>query len=187
MGWFYWITASLLAAVAAHSAFILAAPALSFNRDLTEIASRTGTNRFIILDAKDQAKLFPAYPATSVIGICAFDVGSGDVKLMASMPDGYWTVNVYAVSGDLIYAVNDDQAGTNTFTLDFSEAPGIVDTLMMAADKEQPDIDTGWKVESPDSKGVAVLLYPLSEPGARAGIMRQMQASTCSLIKAAEG
>ena len=123
MGRLYWIAAAVLAAIAAHSAFILAAPALSFSRDVTALSSAAGPNRFFILDAAQQAKLFPAYPATSVIGLCAFDVSDGIVTLTATMPDVYWTLNVYSRRGNVIYAVNDSQAGTNTFTLELSLEP----------------------------------------------------------------
>jgi len=180
MGRLYWIAAAVLAAIAAHSAFILAAPALSFSRDVTTLSSAAGPNRFFILDAAQQAKLFPAYPATSVIGLCAFDVSDGIVTLTATMPDGYWTLNVYSRRGNVIYAVNDSQAGTNTFTLELSLEPGILDMLLQATQKERPDIDIGWTVESPDSTGLAVLLYPVSEPGARAAAIRRMESSACS-------
>jgi uncharacterized membrane protein len=96
------------------------------------------------------------------------------------MPDGYWTLNVYSRRGNVIYAVNDSQAGTNTFTLELSLEPGILDMLLQATQKERPDIDIGWTVESPDSTGLAVLLYPVSEPGARAAAMRRMESSACS-------
>jgi hypothetical protein len=35
-------------------------------------------------------------------------------------------------------------------------------------------------VESPDSTGLAVLLYPVAEPGARAAAIRRMESSACS-------
>jgi hypothetical protein len=52
--------------------------------------------------------------------------------------------------------------------------------LLQATQKERPDIDIGWTVESPDSTGLAVLVYPISEPGARSAAIRRMESSACS-------
>lgn len=180
MGRLYWIVAGILAAIAAHSAFILAAPSLSFGRDLATVTASSGSNRFFFPDPAQQLRLFPGYPPESVIGLCAFELSQGNVKLSANMPEGYWTVNVYSRRGNVIYAVNDSQAGTTSFTLDISLTPSLFDTLMAATQAEKPDIDTGWTVESPDPQGLAVLIYPLSEGGLRASIMRRMETSSCN-------
>lgn len=176
----FWIAAALFTALAVHSSIIVAAPGFSYGRAMTRLTAASGFNSFFIMPGEAQAHLFPTYPRHSVVGLCVFDVSEGDVEFSAHMPHGFWTLTVYSSTGAVIYSVNDRQAGTGNFTLGLSRAPGLVEALLKATEKEKIDEDTGWTVKTVDPKGMAVLWYPETEPAIRSRIIREMQASTCT-------
>lgn len=175
----YWLVAALFTAIAVHAAVILLTPAYSFGVDLKRISADAGTNALFILPQEAQARLFPAYPRQSVIGVCAFDVSASNVALSAEMPQGFWTLTIYSERGNVIYSVNDQQAGTNSFTVGLSLAPGFLETLQQVADKEVVAEDSGWTVKSPEPRGLAILWFPATEAAARDGLIKQIAASTC--------
>ena len=182
MGRLYWIVAAVLVAIVVHAGFILMVPALSFERSVARLSADSGANAFFILPQQEQSDLFPAYPRHSVVGICAFDVTSEQVQLTASMPDGFWTLTIYSNRGDVIYAVNNAQTGTNSFTVGLSRAPDIIEMLRQSTVKEAIGDDTGWNVESPAPRGLAVMWYPVSEGAARAAVVEKMSATTCKPV-----
>ena len=164
----FWIAAALTAAVAAHAAFALFVPGWLFSHEIRRMAASQGANHFFILPPEDQAKLFPGLPRQGVTGICLFDVSKGNVTLAADLPDGLWVTTIYTDKGEPIYSVNNRQSGSNVFNVSLSLAPGVLDMLIQATDKERPEIDSGWTVMSPELQGLAVVWYPLAEMGLRA-------------------
>jgi uncharacterized membrane protein len=179
MKFIFWFAAAFFSAAAAHAAFILTVPSYSLDRTIARLSAASGRNAFFILPPDEQARLLPAYPQLSVVGVCAFDVSDSDVSLTASLPDGFWTLTIYSNRGDVIYSVNNTQTGTNSFTVALSRAPDLLEMLQQATEKEPIDADTGWTVSSPASRGLAVLWYPVAEVAQRAGIMRGMSKTVC--------
>ncbi len=164
----YWIAVALAAAVATHAAFVLFVPAYWFSQQVHQIAGSNGQNSFFILPPEDQARLFPGLPHNGVTGVCVFDVSKGDVTLSADLPDGFWVTTIYTDRGESIYSVNNRQSGANIFNVTLSLAPGFIDMLIQATDKERPEIDSGWTVMSPRPVGLAVVWYPLPDMALRA-------------------
>ncbi|MCB1378990.1 MAG: hypothetical protein KDK89_11570 [Alphaproteobacteria bacterium] len=178
----YWIIASLFVAMATHAGFILFVPTYSFSHSLAQMISDSGSNKFLILPRESQVRLFPAYPDQSVVGICAFDVSRQNVQLTAQMPAGYWTLTIYSGHGDALYTANNTQAGTNNFTVGLSLAPGLVEMLQQSTEKETLSEDTGWSVQSTEARGIIVLWSPVVDAAQRPGIVKQMQATSCSAV-----
>lgn len=182
MGRLYWMVAAVLVAIVVHAGFILMVPALSFERSVARLVSDRGANSFFILPQQEQSALFPAYPRHSVVGICDFDVSSEQVQLNARMPEGFWTLTIYSNRGEVIYAVNNVQTGTNTFTVSLSLAPDIIETLRQSAAKESIGDDTGWNVKSPAPRGLVVIWYPVTEGAMRAAVVQKMSATSCKAV-----
>lgn len=178
----FWIAVFIAAAVASHAAFALFAPPYLFSREVTRMAGTHGANSFFILAPDDQAKLLPGFPRVGVVGLCLFDVSKGDVTLAADLPDGFWVTTMYSARGEALYSLNNRQSGTNVFTVTLSRAPGFIEQLIAATDKEKPEIDSGWTVMSPDAHGLAVVWYPLTEPGLRPQIAEAMMKSRCAPV-----
>jgi uncharacterized membrane protein len=176
----YWIAVALAAAVLAHAAFVLFVPAYWFSQEVARMAGARGQNTFFILRPEEQAKLFPGLPRNGVTGVCLFDVSSGDVTLAADLPDGFWVTSIYTDRGESIYSVNNRQSGANVFNVSLSLAPGFIDMLIQATNKERPEIDSGWTVLSPRPRGLAVVWYPLPEKALRAVTAESVSRTKCS-------
>ncbi len=176
----YWILTSLVLAIAVHAAYVLVAPSYALHKSLDALVADRGVNRFFIVEARDQARLFPAFPPEDVFGACAFDVSAAKIALVANMPEGLWTLTVYSASGDVIYTLNDKQSGTAHFTVTLSLAPSLVEMINQTGN-EEPVNTTGWDVQTNEPTGVAVFWIPLSEPAMRAGVVRTLAKTACQV------
>jgi uncharacterized membrane protein len=176
----FWAAVALVTAVAAHAAFALYVPGWWFSRAVGSMAASHGENSFFILTPDEQASLFPGLPRLGVTGLCIFDVSKGDVTFSANLPEGFWVTTIYTDKAEAIYSVNNRQSGANTFTVSLSRAPNLIEQVIQATDKEKPEIDSGWTVESPEPKGLAVVWYPMPESGLRPIAAEAVSRSSCS-------
>lgn len=174
----YWVITALVLAVAVHAAYLLVAPGLALERNLRRAGVAAGDSGFEILKPAVQTLLFPTYPTSNLFGLCTFDVSKGPVALNAAVPDGFWTLTVYSRRGDVIYALNSQQSGTNSFTVTLKKAPGLIESLTSSA-SDDPGAFNGWTVATPDARGVAVLWMPLHDAAERAGATAILAKSTC--------
>lgn len=182
----FWIVVALVTAIAAHAAFALYVPGWMFSRAVERMSAAHGENSFFILTPEEQADLFPGLPRFGVTGLCVFNVGEGDVTFAADLPEGFWVTTIYTDKAEPIYSVNNRQSGANRFNVSLSRAPNLIEQLIQATDKERPEIDSGWTVMSPESKGLAVVWYPTREAGLRPIAAEAMARSTCSKAPAEE-
>ncbi|MBI3674852.1 MAG: hypothetical protein HY245_15825, partial [Rhizobiales bacterium] len=152
----FWILAALFTGIAAHSGFVLLVPQLKLNHAIARVSAATGPNRFFMLPADDQLRLFPSYPPMSVMGACAFDVSQGPVELSANLPPGFWTLTIFDSTGNVLFTVNDAQSGTGSFTVNLARAPSLIEMLKASGSDEPSDL-TGWKVSTAETTGLAVI------------------------------
>ena len=178
----------LVAGIVAHTAFALFVPGWWFSREVRQLARDHGRNSFFILSPDEQAKLLPGLPRFGVTGVCVFDVSKGDVTCAADLPDGFWITTIYTDKAEAIYSVNNRQSGANSFTASLSRAPGLIEQIIKATEKEAiADIDSGWTVTSPEPRGLAVVWYPTPEIGLRAIAAEQVARSRCTAGPAGQG
>lgn len=175
----YWIIVALVTAVIVHVAVVLFAPAYFSAARFGDADSGGSVNSFFILSPERMARLFPGLPRQSVAGACIYDVSAGNVTLEADLPNGFWVTAIYTSRGKPIYSVNNRQSGANAFTVSLSRAPGFIELVMQATDKERPEIDSGWTVMSPEPSGLAVVWYPLADPAQRTQVAEAMARSRC--------
>lgn len=176
----FWAAVALLASIAAHAAFALYVPGWWFSRGVAQLAAAHGENSFFILDDQQQARLFPGLPRYGVTGLCVFDVSKGDVTFSADLPDGFWVTTIYTDRAEPVYSVNNRQSGANVFSVSLSKAPGFIEQLMQATEKETAEIDTGWSVKSTEPRGLAVVWYPTPDTGLKAAAAAAMSRSRCA-------
>lgn len=176
----FWAAAALLAAIAAHAAFVLYVPGWWFSRGVDRLAVAHGANSFFILTEEEQAKLLPGLPRSGVTGLCVFDVSQGDVTFEANLPEGFWITTIYSDRAEPIYSVNNRQSGADAFSVSLSRAPGLIEQIIRSTDGERPEIDSGWTVNSPSEKGLAVVWYPAAEPGMHAIAAEAVARSRCA-------
>jgi uncharacterized membrane protein len=177
----FWAVVALALALAAHAAFALYVPGWWFSRQLERLALAHGWNSFFVMAPEQQADLFPGLPRAGVAGLCLFDVSQSDVSFTASLPPGPWVASIYTSHAEPIYAVNNRQSGTDTFSLRLSLAPGLIDQILGAAPKDSlEDLASGWTVMPPEPRGLAVLWFPAAEAGVRAAAAEVIGRSRCA-------
>lgn len=177
----FWALVALAAALAAHAAFALYVPGWWFAREVDRLALAHGRNSFFVMTPEQQAELFPGLPRSGVAGVCIFDLSRGDVRFSADLPQGPWVASIYTRKAEALYAVNDRQSGTDSFTLRLSLAPGLIDQVLGATSGEGiEDIASGWTVMSPEPSGLAVVWYPTSVAGIRTAAAEAMGRSRCA-------
>lgn len=180
----FWAFVALFAAIAAHAAFTLYVPGWWFSRAVSKLAAAHGENTFFILDDKEQAQLFPGLPRFGVTGVCVFDVSQGDVTFSADLPEGFWLTTIYTDKAEPIYSVNNHQSGANVFNVSLSKAPGFIEQLLQATQKDAAEIDTGWTVQSLEPRGLVVVWYPASETGVKSIAAKAVGRSRCAATPA---
>lgn len=176
---FFGLMVALAAGVTAHAAFLLYAPASFLAYGVNRMTAEHGANAFFILRQEDQASLFPGLPIDDVVGACLYDVSAGPVTFSADLPQGLWVATIYTDKAEPIYSVNDRQSGASQFSVSLSRAPGLIEAVLKATDKEQPEIDSGWTVMSPRPRGLVVVWYPVGEAAMRPALAEAVQKSTC--------
>lgn len=175
----FWLVVAGLLAVASHITYVLFAPPLLFQRALAAQTREAHDNEAFVLSPEAQARLFPAYPASSVVVMCKFNVGDGPVALTARMPFGYWTLSGYGADGKQFYSLTDEQAGTSTITVRFAPQPSLVDQIMGTGAEGTTVTEAGWQVLTPQKHGLAVLWAPVADPLLRPAVAKAMGASQC--------
>lgn len=178
----YWIVTAAVLAVTIHAAYLLLAPARAFERNVQQIAGQAGRNAFFVIAPGEQNRLFPAYSSSDLFGACAFDVSQSKVALTAHMPKGMWTLTVYSGAGDVIYVLNDRQAGADDFTVTFSLAPSLIEMLQQAGIDDAGGT-TGWDVQTAKPRGIAVLWVPIGEAERRPAWEAVLKQSSCKAVK----
>ena len=176
----FWAAVAVLTAVAAHALFALYVPGWWFSREVARIAAQHGVNSFFVLSPQQQAMLFPGLPRLGVTGLCVFDVTASDVTFSANLPDGFWVTTIYTDKAEPIYSLNNRQSGANSFNVGLSRAPGIIEQVLQATEKETEELDSGWTVMSPEPRGLAVVWYPTPEAGLKTIAAETVARSRCS-------
>ncbi len=179
----FWVIFSALLGFAVHLAYILFVPSQKFSAQIDATLRNQGTNKFEILDAKLQAALLPFATTDDLVGLCKFDVSKGSVKLAVAVPEGYWTLSVYTLHGKQVYALNGEQADTQSFTVTLSKSPSLMSQILGDDADVAPatDGDIGWRVGLGENQGLAFLWMPQSDQWQRQEAASLLSTSSCSL------
>ena len=183
MGRLFWLITALFLSAVVHIGYVLFVPNLAFERQLSSISKDGSENRFVLLDPALQGRLVLGASPNDIVGLCKFDLSNGKVNLNADIPSTYWTLTVYDLSGQQVYALNDAQAGAQQFTVDFAKAKSITQQLFGKGDPEDGLVgdNLGWHAEVNGDKGLAILWVPLSDPLFRPGIAEKLSKTKCGL------
>ncbi len=179
----YWLITACALGVIVHIFTLLFIPSMNFERNLKGLTADISDNRFFVLPTTAQQSIFPEYPRGAVFGVCRFDLTAGSVALNANLPDTLWTLTVYTRSGKVIYTVNDEQSGTDSFKLELVRAPGILEIFSATGNEDNPVSSSGWRVSSSDERGYAVFWVPSVDQAMRAGFAETLAKSSCELLK----
>jgi uncharacterized membrane protein len=178
IGRLFWAAGVLVLAVIIHLSYVLFGPRFAMHGFEAEAASYAGgVNRMQVLDAAQYADLFGAASTQAVAAVCAFDLSDGDVTLHAAFSGSPWTLRIYAARGNAIYALNDAQAGTDDVTVRIRQVTGL--KRLLGGDEEAGVVNDGWRVETAEKRGLAVLWSPIAEPALRRRSEEALKQSYC--------
>jgi len=186
MGRFYWFLLFIASTIATHAAYVLYYPGYNFDTKVEAAMGPDSRNKMVLLTPAQVGRLFPAYATTDIIGMCRYDLSQGPMQIAAKLPRGYWTFSIFTVKGRQVYSLTDAQAGENSFTVDLEQAPDLIAQLKGALDdggEAEAINDVGWRVDTPDARGIAVIWVPVADPIFRAATLAAVNSSTCARRK----
>ncbi len=181
-GRIFWLALAGLVAVASYISYVLFAPPLLFQRALAAETRDIPDNQAFVLPTSAQSRLFPAYPASSVVVLCKYNVGDGPVALTAHMPYGYWTLTGYGRDGKQFYSLTDEQAGSADITVRFVPQPSFIEQMLGSGGDRDTVSAAGWQVLTPQKRGLAVLWAPVDDVLLRPQAEKAMATSRCGAV-----
>jgi uncharacterized membrane protein len=181
MGRLTWLLLTLLIGLATHISYVLFFPANAFEDSLVRTISDVQPNTLRLLSPEAQRNLFPSYRGEGVLAICPVDLRAGQVKLIAHLPVGYWTLSVHTRTGAQVYSINDAEADSELVEIKLRQTKGIISQIVEGTDGEEvvDFANAGWNVELPQAQGIAAIWVPLSEPLVRPDVEATLSRSTC--------
>lgn len=182
MGRFYWLLLFIATTIATHAAYVLYYPGYNFDAKIAQVLGPSSTNKMMMLTEEQVTRLFPAYAKSDIVALCRYDLAFGPVEISAQLPRGYWTFSIFTVKGRQVYSLTDAQAGENAFTVELSQAPDLIAQIKGALDdggETEAIGNAGWRVQTPETKGLAVVWTPVADPIFRPATLAAVQRSAC--------
>jgi len=182
MGRFYWLLLFIATTMATHAGYVLYYPGYNFDTKVSATLGTPSTNKMMLLAPAQIARLFPAYATSDIVALCRYDLQAGPIEISAQLPRGYWTFSIFTVKGRQVYSLTDTQAGENAFTVDLSQAPDLLAQIKGALDDggdSEAIGSAGWRVQTPETKGLAVVWVPVADPIFKPATMAAVQRSVC--------
>ena len=186
MGRFYWFLLFIASAIATHAAYVLYYPGYNFDSKLEAAVGADSRNRMMMLSPAQVGKLFPAFATSDIVAMCRYDLTKGPMQIAAKLPRGYWTFSIFTVKGRQVYSLTDAQAGEDSFTVDLLQSPDLIAQLKGALDdggESEAINNVGWKVQTPDARGIAVIWVPVADPIFRSTTLAAVRNTTCQHTK----
>jgi uncharacterized membrane protein len=177
----FWFITSAILALICHVGYVLFVPSRSFSAAIDSALGAQQTNQFSILSPEAQVKLLPFASSDSLVGVCKFNVAEGPVKVSAQLSEGFWNFAVYTIGGEQVYAINDTQADTNTFSVELSRDSGLLAQVFGGAD-DAVDVagdDIGWRLALKENRGLAILWMAIADPLLRKEAEDVMKQTRC--------
>lgn len=163
----FWIVCAGLGAVGLHLAHVLFMPGLEMGSLMQRFAADKGRNDLALLLPEEARSYFKADYPEMVTAACAFDAANGPVTIDASIPDSYWTISIYAASGELLFTLDDRQAGLDRMRF-VVKRPGEANSDAEAI-----------TVETPQSSGLVLMQARAQQKAYGPRLREAMAASTC--------
>jgi uncharacterized membrane protein len=181
----FWLFTAVVLGLACHVAYLLFVPIRTFSAAIDTALGPEHGNRFVLLGSQAQLKLVPFASTEHVVGICKFSVAEGPVKVTATLPEGFWSFAVYTIRGRQVYAINDTQADTNTFSVELSQDKGLLSQIM-GVGEDTNDIagdDIGWRIAITEKQGLAILWLAVADPLLRKDVEDVVKQTRCARVE----
>jgi uncharacterized membrane protein len=171
----FWILATLVFAAVVHISYVLYAERLGMSGFINEAVA---SSEHAGVSSQAALNVFPSGMAQNAAAyMCPFDLTGGAFQFSASMPEGMWVVSVYTRAGENIFAVNDQQAGTQAFTITIKKQRALGGLFSPGDDIGRAGEE--WHVESPEPKGLVVAWAAVDQDAKRPRIEAALGKSVC--------
>jgi uncharacterized membrane protein len=171
----FWIAATLVFAAVVHIAYVLYAQRIEMNGFINEAVASAEQSP---VSGEAALKVLPnGLSQNAVAYMCSFDLANGAFQFSASMPEGLWVVSVYTSAGENIFAVNDQQAGTQAFTITVKQQRALGG--LFAPGDETGRAGEEWHVESAEQKGLVLIWADVDQGAKRPHIEEALRKSVC--------
>lgn len=166
--------AAIAAAVLTHFAVIYATPRVLMNVAMERLSAQGGANAWRLGERVTPASRAIVRPSPDfAYSACPYDVSEGPVAISLAPWPAYWSLSLYAANSD------------NYFVIDDREAHNGAEIILVRRGRSHPD-SAARVVESPSSRGVALIrrLAPTSTEYAAA--VRAAQEDVCARVSGAQ-
>lgn len=172
--WIFWGLATVLLATIVHISVIMFAPMLDIGRRMAQFEAAAGLNTLQKLPPAHSDGVLVVEPSPDVsYAFCRFDLSRGPVRLSAPIPDTYWSVSVYASTGENVYTINDAQTGLRKLEL-----------LIVGPSDGNIQTDDAIVFESPSDSGLVIIRGFVPERSQRPIIDRMLSTARCGIESA---
>jgi uncharacterized membrane protein len=108
--------------------------------------------------------------------VCRFSLAAGPVRIVATLPDDFWSIAIFDRRGRNVYSLDDRSAERSALDLE------IITPVQMARLRQNPpaSLDTAIVVELPIDEGFAVLRVFVAGESLLAQATQALRTADCS-------
>ncbi len=168
-----WVMATLALAVVIHILTVAALPRVVMYMASKRILNKSGAgiNRLLHAPRVTVNSRTVVKPSPDLLySLCVFDVSARPLRIIAPVPDTYWSISFYQTNTDNFYVLNDRQAKTNP-----------VKIVLVGPDMPVPDITDAEVVVAPTSRGVFLLRSLIMDEGKLDDLIKTHTMASCTL------
>lgn len=182
IGRMFWLVTALFAGIAVHLTTVLYLPGFSFERKLNSVSVGQKANSFFLMAPESQSNFLPTATARDIVGLCLLDFSKGKVVVNAHVPLSFWNFTIFNSSGQQVYAINDVEAGSGTFSVELTKAKSLIEQVRGKPDPEDAGkiTNSGWHAEVAGDKALAVLWLPVRDPLQRKAMEKEVKETNCN-------
>lgn len=155
-----WIVGGIILGFIIHIVSVLILPSLAQNDAWARLSRYAGYNSLHVLPAATpEIEAIADMDPSIRYAICRYDLDAGPLKIVAKIPQTYWSLAIYDTKGSNFYSLNDRSAGRNSLTLWIASQSQI-----LALEPEDPEESVDrLVVKSHDRYGIAILRILIPE------------------------
>ncbi len=173
-----WVVGGLVLGLIIHIVSVLILPSLAENNAWSRLSRFGGFNTLHILPpATPQIEAIPDMDPSLRYAICRYDLETGPLKIVTTIPRYYWSLAIYDQSGGNYFTLNNRSAGRETLTLWIADQRQI---LAMEPDGQE-DVEERLIVKSNGRYGIAMLRILVAGPSHETFARSILANSTCAI------
>lgn len=164
-----YVWTALIIAVIAHFAFVIGTPRVLMNVAFERVAAGRTNDWHLSPRVTPEARAIVRPSPDFAYSACAYDLGNGPIRMRVPPWNAYWSLSLYADNSD------------NFFVLDDREAREGADIVVIKRGGEHPR-DAARVVESPSSRGIALIRRLAPTPDAYDAAAQVAQGDVCAAL-----